>query len=129
MSKPVFTHSVDQFQQITQDMLRIAKEASEQCLRHDIPIISPQIMLQDWLDNVKIGSNILYCDEHSKNSVDNMKKDKTYILVGPEGGFSMTESNIIKKHSCTIATSLGHNIFKTDTACMSGVLSAINLLK
>jgi PmbA protein len=26
MSKPVFTHSVDQFQQITQDMLRIAKE-------------------------------------------------------------------------------------------------------
>ena len=30
MSKPVFTHSEDQFKQITQDMLRIARNSEQQ---------------------------------------------------------------------------------------------------
>ena len=101
-----------------------AIEAAEQSERLDIPKIEKQIdlksLLLEWPENRKL----VYCDEkinNDKSIIETLTplKDsnrKWGVLIGPEGGFSDLENELITKNKNAIAVSLGDRLLRSDTA-------------
>ena len=78
----------------------------------------------DELQNT--NSLIFFCEERTgnnsiKNIIQNTKitDQKIYALVGPEGGFSNKEKELINSYKNTISVNLGKNILRTETATIS----------
>ncbi|MBP8707530.1 MAG: 16S rRNA (uracil(1498)-N(3))-methyltransferase [Caldisericia bacterium] len=104
---------------------RKAIEASKQCKRLAIPEIN-EIIDFDELLNLTEGSNndlkIIFWELEEKNSLSKLlDKTKVYpdssifILIGPEGGFSINEVKKAVEHNFT-PCSLGKWILRTETA-------------
>ncbi|PPR46737.1 MAG: Ribosomal RNA small subunit methyltransferase E [Alphaproteobacteria bacterium MarineAlpha5_Bin9] len=99
-------------------------EASEQSERIDIPIITKEIKLDDLFKNWPKDRSILFCDEkkeYKNDFVDHLikyrsKMKKWAIIIGPEGGFSNIEREIISSFDKTVSFSMGEKILRTDTA-------------
>ena len=47
------------------------------------------------------------------------KRDKWAIIIGPDGGFSDNERNIINKKNNSMSISLGPRIMRSDTAVVA----------
>ena len=111
-------------------------EAIEQCERLDFPNIHKIKSLKEILDELQnTNSLIFFCEERTgNNSIKNIIKTikfedkKIYALVGPEGGFSNKEKQLINSYKNTISVNLGKNILRTETATIS-VLSILKILK
>jgi len=99
-------------------------EASEQSKRLDIPSIEKEVDLKSLLQNWPIDRKLIYCDEKNNDNksiietIITLKKttNKWSVLVGPEGGFSDTEQNMILKNNNVVPVSLGKTILRSDTA-------------
>lgn len=99
-------------------------EASEQCGRIDIPIISEPINLNKFLTSWPENKKIFFCDEdETRTKIDT--KESLSILVGPEGGFSDEERRMLRAKDYIIPISLGKNILRAETACLCA-LSQLN---
>lgn len=100
-------------------------EASEQCQRLDIPEISQAIKLETLL-NKWDNARILYIMDETgsgENILQTFAKNKTpsAILVGPEGGFSSAEIEILRKQPFVKMISLGKRILRAETAVLSAI--------
>ncbi len=109
---------------------KIAKEASEQSRRINIPKVNEIININD-IKCVK-GVNIL-CSLDSENvkKINKVLKqpfiyDTINIVFGPEGGISKDEEEILESIGF-IKTSLGNNVLRTETVIIV-VMSIINYL-
>ncbi len=99
-------------------------EASEQSERLDIPSIEKVVDLKSLLQNWPNDRKLIYCDEKNTDNksiieaIIPLKKttNKWSVLVGPEGGFSATEQNMILKNNNVVPVSLGKTILRSDTA-------------
>lgn len=106
---------------------RICKEASEQSMRVTIPNITNVKRIKDLnnLDGAKIVcstyGNVISLKKFLQTST---KYDKIYIVVGPEGGLSKNEEEILNKMGF-ISISLGSNILRVETVPLS-ITSMIN---
>ena len=106
-----------------------AIEAAEQTERLDLPEIHPFTDLKEVLDSWPEDRVLIFCDErlagdHNGDAVrilSQIQIDKAAILVGPEGGFSMIEKQMITKLSHVISISLGPRILRADTAALSAL--------
>lgn len=105
---------------------KICKEASEQSKRTNIPLV-------DKLENISNlnldGLNIICSTSENsntlKNTLKNMDKyDKINIAIGPEGGFTKKEEEILVNLGF-IKTSLGKLIMRVETVPLY-ILSVIN---
>lgn len=102
-------------------------EAVEQCERLDFPKIHKIQNLKEILDELQnTNSLIFFCEERTSNNsiksiIQNTKilDKKIYALVGPEGGFSNKEKDLINSYKNTISVNLGKNILRTETATIS----------
>ena len=113
-------------------MVAIAKEASEQSNRISIPEISNLQTIQELLKNWDKNRSILYADEIlkiNKNLTILNRKNfvKSSLLVGPEGGFSQEENDMLKTYKYVFPISFGETILRSDTAAIVG-LSYLNIL-
>ncbi len=107
-------------------------EAAEQCHRTDIPeIVAPQ-SLNTLLANWNKKRTLYYMDE-TLNSPDfytvlkeNPNKQAA-ILIGPEGGFSTMELNLLQKNTYTKGATLGPRILRAETA-VAAALSCWQLI-
>lgn len=113
-------------------MYAIAKEASEQSNRISIPEISNLQTLKDLLKKWNKSRSILYADEIlkiNKNLTILNRKNfvKSSLLVGPEGGFSREESDMLKTYKFVFPISFGKTILRSDTAAIVG-LSYLNII-
>lgn len=110
---------------------RIAKEASEQSRRMNIPIVNNIINIKEV--DITNGVNILCSlDKENVKSIkkvlnDNTICDKINLVFGPEGGISKTEENYLESIGFT-KTSLGPNVLRTETVIIN-VCSIINYIK
>ena len=101
-----------------------AIEAAEQSERLNIPKIQKQVDLISLLEEWPEDRKIIYCDEkinHEKSIIDKLLsfKDCNYkwaVLIGPEGGFSNSERELITKKKYIIPVSLGDRPLRSDTA-------------
>ena len=101
-----------------------AIEAAEQCGGTYIPKIEELQKINEVLENFPLDRRLLFCDEKlqaSEVNLENLKKGKWAILVGPEGGFSEIERNYLKRLKFTLSISLGPRILRADTAAVTAI--------
>lgn len=99
---------------------RVIQESVEQCERCDIPHILEPTLFDDFLKTNKFDY-IIYANEHEsvngKLSSDIAKGKNIVLMVGPEGGFSDKELDMLSKTGA-ISVTLGKNILRAETAAV-----------
>lgn len=101
-----------------------AIEAAEQSGRMTVPHIEELTSLEDILCDWPDDRALLFCDERGDAlQMKDIKPDfgRWAILVGPEGGFSPEERDMIKSHHNAYAVTLGPRILRADTAAVSAL--------
>ena len=101
-----------------------ALEAAEQSERLDLPKIENEINLHSLLSKWPVDRKLIYCDEklNTKNLIIETLlpfKNSDYkwaVIVGPEGGFSEFEKNLISTNKNVLSVSLGQRVLRSDTA-------------
>ena len=93
--------------------------------------------IYDYVENLDNENNIVFfCEERTSNNqpLDIYKNYKNkiinksiYALIGPEGGFSLKEKELIKSFNNVVSVNLGDTILRSETATIS-VLSIIKTL-
>ncbi|WP_321397585.1 16S rRNA (uracil(1498)-N(3))-methyltransferase [Emcibacter sp.] len=112
-----------------------AIEAAEQCGRLTVPVIEEPVkldkLLADWPDD----RLIMFCDEAGgegeqeilpvgqavEQAAQSSGLEKWAVLIGPEGGFTPEERQMIRSHSQTVAVTLGPRILRADTAAVAAI--------
>jgi 16S rRNA (uracil1498-N3)-methyltransferase len=90
-------------------------EAAEQCERLDIPALSEPLPLEQGLSSYK--GTIAWADEAGGGKA--AKADA--LLVGPEGGFSPAERQLLKARANVQPITLGRTVLRVDTAVVAGL--------
>ena len=121
--QPVLTART-QFPKFNIDKARLqAIEATEQTERLDLPIIEPLLKLDTLLSNWNSERPLIFADEAGDAlpalSVLKSLSGPSAILIGPEGGFTPQEREMIRDHSFVRPVSLGPRILRADTAALS----------
>lgn len=115
----------------------IAKEAAEQSERLSVPIVEPAIALAKFLTENE-GVTTIFCDEAGDDptqkwggsegralpllaAVDALEPCSAVILIGPEGGFTEDEREILRTRNGTLAVTLGPRILRADTAAITAL--------
>ncbi len=109
---------------------KIVIEATEQSNQLKPPEILEVIKLSNFLDNMDNTSQLLFADVNSMNKIkkDSLNSEKqTFILIGPEGDFSLNERELIMSKSNSIPFSLSKSILRSDTAAISAI-SLVNFI-
>lgn len=119
-----FTH----FDRIRWDKMDLqAIEAAEQCGGTYVPGIEPMEKLSDVLANWATDRQILFCDESKVGEITSLKDlpadpDAPWaILIGPEGGFSEEERDVLRAHPNAHAISLGPRVLRAETAAIAAL--------
>jgi 16S rRNA (uracil1498-N3)-methyltransferase len=103
-----------------------AIEAAEQCGILRVPEISELRPLVKVLDGWDAKRTLIFCDEGdgAKSPVATLR-DMTpgplAVLIGPEGGFSDEERQLLRARPYVIALSLGPRIMRADTAAVAAL--------
>ncbi len=105
-------------------------EAAEQCERFDIPSLAPLQPLKTLLQNRESKTPLLACIEREtakpvKDALSKSNRDDIAFLIGPEGGFTQEEKDMLGSTENIIPISLGTNILRSETAACY-VLSALS---
>lgn len=105
---------------------KIVKEASEQSLRNTIPVIDNIVKLKDLeVDGLKLVCSTIEKENTIKKVFQKSEKyDKMNILIGPEGGISEKEENLLKEKGF-IPVTLGSRIMRVETVPLY-LMSIIN---
>ncbi len=106
-----------------------AIEAAQQCERLDIPKIEKIINLDALFKELPNDRALVFCDESDTNLpsiYDELRLNlnnysKWSVIIGPEGGFSNEERELIKKQKNVLRVTLGSRILRSDTAAISSL--------
>ena len=102
-------------------------EALEQCGGTFLPDLMEPDKLINWLNLWPSERQLLFCDESllqqtSENTISTRHTKKaTAILIGPEGGFTRAEGQLIRKLKESRSISLGPRTLRADTAAVSAI--------
>jgi 16S rRNA (uracil1498-N3)-methyltransferase len=106
----------------------IAVEASEQTGRLDAPEVLAPVKLARLLESWPADRALMFCDEAGEAPpaleallAQGAAASPWAILIGPEGGFSPRERELIRAHPVAVAVSLGPRILRADTAAISAL--------
>lgn len=95
-------------------------EAAEQCRRVDLPEISEAQTLEKLLNSWNKERILYFMDETRQaqpiNKAFDVQASKAAILVGPEGGFSEEELNLLRSLPFAKGATLGKRILRAETA-------------
>ena len=115
-----------QFPRFNIDKARLqAIEAAEQTERLDIPEILPMLRggLNDYIGGWNFAGPLIFADESGDcppaAQVLKDLKGPTTLLIGPEGGFTGEERNLLRAQDFVRPVSLGPRILRADTAALS----------
>ena len=128
---PMMTERVVQKFLSEDRLLRITKEASEQCGRVDIPHVSDTVTLSEILKKTKDYDLCLYGNMAGEVSVKKLmaltEKDtklETLVLIGPEGGWTDSEVKMFADAGVK-SISIHANTLRAETAAI-GVLGFLS---
>ncbi len=94
-------------------------EAAEQCERLDLPSLFPLMSLEKKIETWPDTRPVMACIERKNTEKLKATNDDTAFLVGPEGGFSEKEKEYLESKTYVKAVSLGKNILRAETACLT----------
>ena len=106
-----------------------AIEAAQQCERLDVPKIEKIINLDAMIKELPDDRALVFCDESDTNLPSIYEElrsnlnnySKWSVIIGPEGGFSNEERELIKKQKNVLRVTLGSRILRSDTAAISSL--------
>jgi 16S rRNA (uracil1498-N3)-methyltransferase len=103
-----------------------ATEAAEQCGRLEVPLLRPLVPLSRALADWPAGRRLMFCDESGGPPALGALADADpaadwAILIGPEGGFSPREREMVLARPETLAVSLGPRILRAETAAIAAL--------
>lgn len=101
---------------------KILQSAMKQSLKAYLPVLNEAISFRDFVISEKTSKGskyIAHCEETDKNSLKSLllPKEKTTILIGPEGDFSSEEIELAKANGYVPVT-LGESRLRTETAAI-----------
>lgn len=101
-------------------------EAAEQCERTALPEISALVSLRTLLDDWPEGRTLHFADERlhemeGDSGAQGFADGPAALFIGPEGGFTDEENNLIRKHPACRPISLGPRILRAETAAICGI--------
>jgi 16S rRNA (uracil1498-N3)-methyltransferase len=112
-------------ERLRQDRLQAhAMEAAEQCGATFVPPVNDLISLDKLLSTWDPTRRILWADEGLQARAalsQHTAKGPWAILIGPEGGFSMEERQMLQALPFVIPISLGPRILRADTAAVAAL--------
>jgi len=121
---PVITHHTE-VGRINRDRLQATvMEASEQCERLSVPEVIEAEDFHSFIANWPEGRRLFYLDETGNGELLSkvLKGDQPGgFLVGPEGGFSPSELDVLRELPFSFGISLGPRILRTETAALSAL--------
>jgi 16S rRNA (uracil1498-N3)-methyltransferase len=105
---------------------KIIKESCEQSNQLYLPAIHSVEKLEKKLKSLDKNSIVFFADINSSNKkieevLKNNKNREFYLLIGPEGDFSLKERDLLNSKSNCIPISLGQNILRSETAAVVGL--------
>ncbi|MDR2766305.1 MAG: 16S rRNA (uracil(1498)-N(3))-methyltransferase [Holosporaceae bacterium] len=99
--------------------LETAKHAAEQSRRLSVPIVDNVTKIEDLLNNFNYNGKLLVGNERlNGNRLNDLLEEKCVFLVGPEGGFSDSEQDLLGKYDFVRNCRLGPNILRSETAAI-----------
>lgn len=131
---PVITQRTQSERVRTDRMQALAREASEQTERLDLPVIHEPVSLTQMLKDWDEARTLMFADESGDSQTEpwggehgrarpiaealagRERDGKWAMLVGPEGGFSIEERMLLHGQSFVLPVSLGPRILRADTA-------------
>jgi 16S rRNA (uracil1498-N3)-methyltransferase len=104
----------------------IGTEAAEQCERMDVPVIDSLVSLTKLLGSWPKERTLIYGDESGlaaqANEVLGTLPHGSYaVLIGPEGGFSATELDLLRSLPAARGMCMGPRILRADTAAIAAL--------
>ncbi|HSV04397.1 MAG TPA: 16S rRNA (uracil(1498)-N(3))-methyltransferase [Phenylobacterium sp.] len=107
-------------------LVAIATEAAEQTGRLDVPEISAPMKLDRRLADWPADRRLLFCDEAGDappmlEALGGQPAGPWAILIGPEGGFSPRERDLIRSLPFAVPATLGPRILRADTAAIAAL--------
>lgn len=110
-----------QYRTINKDRcVQIILSACEQCCRLSVPYLTDVVSLSDFLDNFPSGYTLLVGDtQGSPNKLKNAISKESIFLVGPEGGFSDDERQLLHRCEFVKTFHFGTNVLRSETAAIA----------
>lgn len=103
-------------------------EAAEQCERTALPSLDPLIKLTELLEQWPADRHLFFADERIHETGEGSFRKALVahdgpaaILIGPEGGFSDEENEMIRALPQSVPVSLGPRILRADTAAIAAI--------
>jgi len=124
--QPVMTQHVQGKIHNTEKLRANAIEAAEQCGILSLPGVAEPVKLKDMLETWPQDRRIIYCDEGDAGQnplpvLQSIKERKIALLVGPEGGFSEEERELLRSLAFVTPIPLGPRILRADTAAVAAL--------
>lgn len=124
--QPVITQNTNVNRVNVERMQTNVVEAAEQCNLLAIPKVCEPAKLDAFLGNWPEDRKLIFCDESAQSAsplelLGGLKPQPIAVLVGPEGGFTETEREVLLNHPKSLAISLGPRIMRADTAAVAAL--------
>lgn len=124
--QPVITQHTQVTRLNVERMRSNAVEAAEQCGILAIPQCREPIALARMIEGWPEGRALIYCDE-ARDEADPLallaplRGRPLAVLIGPEGGFSANEREMLRSRPFVTAIPLGPRILRADTAAVAAL--------
>ncbi|TQN63016.1 16S rRNA (uracil(1498)-N(3))-methyltransferase [Agrobacterium tumefaciens] len=124
--QPVMTQHVQGKIHNTEKLRANAIEAAEQCGILSLPEVAEPVKLRDMLETWHRDRRIIYCDEGDAGQnplpvLQSITERRLALLVGPEGGFSEEERELLRSLAFITPIPLGPRILRADTAAVAAL--------
>lgn len=101
-------------------------EAAEQCGILRVPEVAEPVKLAPLLASWDVSRRLVFCDEEAEvasplAALSSVPSGPLAVLIGPEGGFSPEEREMIRAIPQAVAISLGPRIMRADTAAVAAL--------
>lgn len=119
--QPVFTQFTNVSRIKLERMEANAIEAAEQCNLLSVPAVREPVRLEALIQNWDPARRLIFCDEAAEVSsplaaLQALPPGPVALLIGPEGGFSPVERELLWSLPFVTAISLGPRVMRADTA-------------
>ena len=118
---PVLTDRTNTQRLNLERLTAIAREAAEQCERLSVPEIAEPQRLGDLLAHWNPAQTLHAAIERSNAATPTFRPGPMALLIGPEGGFTKPELDLLRRTPFVESVGLGPRVLRAETAAIVGL--------
>jgi 16S rRNA (uracil1498-N3)-methyltransferase len=124
--QPIMTDFAQKYNVHADKVMRQLKQASQQCERLAVPELLEPMPFRAFLESCVDGDYLFIAMERSdaRSLTESLaafdRSNSCTFIVGPEGGFSKAEKELVKRMPYVRCVSLGKTVLRAETAAIVG---------